>query len=391
MAARKEQAWSWARRLADPALALLVFGLSIQPLLADQDCRCATYSVWDYLLVALQCAPIAVRRRWPFSALLLSGIATSVYGTSALPDPPVNYAALVLMYNVAAHGTRRASHVSAFIAAVAIVVTFAWDWPSWDYQDLTVVLATFVTAYVLGDSVRTRRERTAAIEARAAQLEATRNAEAAAAVAAERNRIARELHDSVAHHVSLMVIQAEAGPVAVERQPDRAVDAFEAISSTGKHAMTEMRELLGVLKQDDATADRAPQPGLHDLADLVARTRTANVEVRLAVTGTERPLPTSIDLSAYRVLQEALTNCVRHAPGTSVDVTVHYGDHLVLDVVDRGPHGDLRGSPDQSSTGHGLISMRERVALTGGRLEVGRRGRGWRVHAELPIPPEPPV
>ena len=228
------------------------------------------------------------------------------------------------MYSVAAHASRRAVYLSAAIAALSITIALTLDWPAWDYQDLTVPLATFVTAYVLGDSVRTRRERTSALEARAAQLERTRVAEAAAVVSAERNRIARELHDSVAHHVSVMVIQAEAGPVAVESRPDRAVETFESISATGKQAMAEMRELLGVLKEEVASS-REPQPGLARVADLVARTRLTGLDVELRWLGTQRELSTALDLSAYRVIQEALTNCLRHAPGSSVSVVVEFG------------------------------------------------------------------
>lgn len=373
--------------VADPLLALLVFGLASQPLLAGYECECESIPAWGYFLVAVQCAPVAVRRRWPFAALIVTGLATSVYGVTSLPDPPVYYAALVLMYSVAAHASRRAVYLSAAIAALSITVALTLDWPAWDYQDLTVPLATFVTAYVLGDSVRTRRERTAALEARAAQLERTRVAEAAAVVSAERNRIARELHDSVAHHVSVMVIQAEAGPVAIERRPEQAVQTFESIGATGKQAMAEMRQLLGVLKED-GTSSREPQPGLAQVDDLVARSRLAGLDIELDLRGVPRELPTALELSAYRVIQEALTNCLRHAPGSAVTIIVRFGSELSLEVSDGGPAVPPSTSLAEPHSGNGLTAMHERVSVLGGRLEAGPHGDGWRVSASLPIPDE---
>lgn len=373
--------------VADPALALIVFGLAAQPLLAGHDCDCTSIPAWGYLLVAVQSAPVAVRRKWPFAALFVTGLATSAYGVTSLPDPPVYYAALVLMYSVAAHSTRRVVYLSAAIAALSITVALTLDWPEWDYQDLTVPIATFVTAYVLGDSVRTRRERAAALEARATQLERARTAEAAAVVSAERNRIARELHDSVAHHVSVMVIQAEAGPLTVESRPGLAIETFESIGATGKQAMTEMRQLLGVLKEDIASP-REPQPGLARVDDLVAHTRLAGLDVALNVRGTPRILPTALDLSAYRVIQEALTNCLRHAPGSDVTVGVGFGKELLLEVTDNGPTTKRSITIDETHSGNGLTAMHERVSLMGGQLDVGPYGSGWRVRATFPLPVE---
>jgi signal transduction histidine kinase len=371
---------------ADPALALLVFGLSIQPLLNARDCGCDAAPDWGFVLVAAQCIPLAFRRRWPLPTTLATGLLTTWYGLSALPDPPVAYAGLVALYTVAAHGSRRESRIAAGVAVVAIATSFVVDAGNADYQDYTVVTATFATAYLLGESSRNRRARAAELEERALQLERTRVAEAETAVVAERNRIARELHDAVAHHVSMMVVQAEAGPVAVNGQPDRAIDAFDAISVAGKQALAEMRQLLGVLKSDEG-GPREPQPGIEQVPDLVSGAAAAGLDVNLTIVRAAASVPLAVSLATYRVVQESLTNCLRHAPSAHVDVRVEHGDRLEISVDD---DGSLPSSPGwqepRAEAGHGLVAMRERIVLVGGALEYGpKAGGGWSVHASIPV------
>jgi signal transduction histidine kinase len=379
---------AWLPRLrpfADPAIALVAFGLSAQPLLSRGDCGCQDIPAWAWVLVAGECAPLAVRRRWPLPVVLVVGLLSAAYGLSSLPDPPVYYAGLVALYTVAAHATARLAYIALAVSALTIAVTLVLDAPNADYQDVTVVVATWATAFMLGESARHRRERAARLEERTAQLERTNAAEAAAAVEAERNRISRELHDAVAHHVSMMVVQAEAGPVVVDREPDKAVAAFDAISASGKQALAEMRQLLGVLKKTDE-APLAPQPGIDQVPDLVGRAESAGLAISVTVKGDRPPLPLAVDLSAYRVVQEALTNCVRHAPSALVQVVLEYGDDLVIDVSDDGPEGDRVDWGDApASTGNGLTAMRERVAMVGGTLRAGpRQPTGWTVRAVLP-------
>jgi signal transduction histidine kinase len=379
---------AWLRRLrplADPAIALVVFGLSAQPLLNRGDCGCDDIPGWAWVLIAAQSAALAVRRRWPLSVVIVVGLLSAVYGLSSLPDPPVYYAGLVALYTVAAHSTAAGAYIAAAMSAVAIVVTLIIDAPNSDYQDVTVVVATWATAFLLGESARHRRERATQLEERAAQLERTRAAEASAAVTAERNRIARELHDAVAHHVSMMVVQAEAGPVVVDTDPGRARQAFDTISASGKQALAEMRQLLGVLKRADS-APLEPQPGVDQLDDLVRGAEAAGLEVSLTVTGERAPLPLAVDLSAYRVVQEALTNCIRHAPHASVHVVVQYGEELVLDIIDGGSDGHrVEWGDAPAATGNGLAAMQERVAMVGGSINAGPlRDAGWSVRAVLP-------
>jgi signal transduction histidine kinase len=339
-----------------------------------------------------QCLPLVLRRRWPFAVVLVTGLLAIGYGLSSWPDPPVPYAGLVGLYSAAAHASRRLARLAAGLAAVGIGAAMAFDWPNADLKDVVLNYLVFATAWLLGDSARGRRDQARQLEARAEQLERTRVAEAERAVAEERNRIARDMHDVVAHNVSIMVVQAEAGPVVVERDPRRAVEVFDAISATGKQALAEMRRLLGVLREHPT--ELGPQPGVAYIPDLVAGVRAAGLDVDLEVTGEVRSLPPGVDLSAYRLLQEALTNVMRHAGPARARVRVEYGDDaLRLEVTDDGV-GAL-GSPDtdpdpdpepNSGAGHGLVAMRERVALVGGTLRAGPRpGGGWAVTAALPV------
>ncbi|MCW2607231.1 MAG: Signal transduction histidine kinase [Frankiales bacterium] len=337
---------------------------------------------WAYALVVAECLPLLWRRRQPFAVGLVVGLLTAAHGLATVPEPAVPFAGLVGLFSVAAYASRRLSVLAAGIAAVTIVVTLVLDRAGANAQDYTVTLLVFATAWLLGDSVRLRRERAAELEDRIEQAERLREVEAERVLAEERARIARELHDVVAHAVSLMVVQAEAGPVVVARDPARAVGAFDTISATGKQALTEMRRLLGVLRTDQA-GPLAPQPGLHRLDDLVVSFRDAGLPVELVVQGEPRPLPQGIDLSAYRILQEALTNVLKHAGPARAQVGVRYEPAAVVLTVEDDGLGAATSAP---SGGNGLVGMRERAALLDGTVHAGPAGDGWRVEAHLPAP-----
>jgi signal transduction histidine kinase len=202
------------------------------------------------------------------------------------------------------------------------------------------------------------------------------------AVSEERARIARELHDVVAHGVSVIAVQADAAEAALEHDPARAEAPLQAIRGSAQDALAEMRRMLGVLRADDEGSDRAPQPGLAELPELVEHARAAGVPVELELDGEPRPLPASLDVTAYRIVQEALTNIRKHAPGAATTVRVAWrADGIELSVRDRGP------GPDGHGDGHGLLGMRERVRIHGGRLRTGpAAGGGFEVSAELPVP-----
>ena len=408
------QRWEWA---ADAAVAVIVLLMLLQPLLGDgdSDCDCGPIAWWGYALVVVQALPLVWRRRWPLAVVLVSGGAAAVYGMAELPDPPVPFAALVAVYSVAAHDTRRRANLAGGIGIVLVSLVLVTD-PGADLADVTVNYLVFVTAWLLGDGTRRRRELASELEERTAYLERTRAAEAAAAAAEERNRIAREMHDVVAHHLSLMVVQAEAGPVVVRSDPKGAEEAFDAISATGKEALTQMRRLLGVLRpgevaRDEAAAEAdgpgradaaapdvplAPQPAATEIPDLVSRLRAAGLAVDLVVEGAVEALPPAVDLTAYRIVQEALTNAMRHGRPTQIRVMVRCGVEAVDLVVENdglGAEASLLSGPSAAggqpgSRGQGLVAMRERASLVGGWVTAGPADGGWRVHARLPVSEE---
>ena len=380
--------WSRApwrsERPVDTGIALVVLVFLLQPVYDSAQCGCDPFPWWGYLLIGLEVLPLVWRRRWPFVMPLLSGVCTFLYGISSLHDAAVSYAGLVGLYTVAAYASRRLALTAGAIAVLGIGASMVIDARA-DLQDAVTNYLLFAMAWLLGDSTRGRRERARVLEARAEQLERTRAAESQRAVVEERNRIARELHDVVTHSVSLMVVQAEAGPVVVESDPERAVAVFDSISATGKEALTEMRRLLGVLRAGDGDDERlVPQPGLDRLTELVAGARTAGLDVELDVHGPVRSLGAALELSAYRVVQEALTNAVRHSSGSRATVRVSYREEALEVVVD--DDGAGRGPARLPHGGNGLLAMRERVALIDGRLEAGPvDGGGWRVAVELPV------
>lgn len=348
---------------------------------------------------AVMCVAIALRRRWPEKMLvvvLVTGLAQLV-----LDIEPVaaDFAMLVIVYTVAAVGARWASRF-ALATGLGAATLSQIRWP----QEHTsaaglVAIAVFQTvpfalAWVLGDSMRTRRAYFAQLEERAARLEKEREAQAKVAVAAERARIARELHDVVAHNVSVMVVQADGAAYVLDSAPDQAKKALETISSTGRQALAEMRRLLGVLRTGEhkEAGEYVPQPDVEQIDDLVQQCRTSGLPVDFKVEGTPRPLPSGVELTAYRIVQEALTNTRKHGgPNTGASVRlVYFDDGLGLLVEDDGkgaPH-ELYEEGGVDGQGHGLIGMRERVGMVGGTLDAGPRpGGGFRISALLPLKP----
>ena len=242
-------------------------------------------------------------------------------------------------------------------------------------------------AWAIGDSMRNRRAYYAALEDRAARLERERDAQAQIAAAAERARIARELHDVVAHNVSVMVVQADGASYALDSSPERARQALAAISSTGRQALEEMRRMLGVLRSAAEQSGVDPLPGIGQLGELLDQTRAAGLAVSFAVEGVPAPLPDGVALAAYRTVQESLTNVRKHAHATKVLVRLRVDDRTadltVLDNGDAGATGDKEHEP-----GFGLLGMRERIALLGGTATAAPEpGHGWRVEVCLPLPP----
>ncbi|MCX4653210.1 sensor histidine kinase [Streptomyces microflavus] len=343
---------------------------------------------------------VALRRRLPEKMLLLA-IAVGVLQLVGDVRPSIgNFAMLVITFTVATIGERWASRLALICSLTAAGLSqLRWEAEpggSWPQQIFVTVIMTvpFVLAWVMGDSLRTRRAYFNQLEERAARLEREREAQSKVAVAAERARIARELHDVVAHNVSVMVVQADGAAYVMDAAPDQARQALETISSTGRQALAEMRRLLGVLRTGDTRegGEYVPQPDVEQIEDLVDQVRRTGLAVDFKVEGTARPLPSGVELTAYRIVQEALTNTRKHGgpdAGASVRL-VYFDDGLGLLVEDdgRGAAHELYEDGGADGAGHGMIGMRERVGMVGGTLDAGPRpGGGFRISALLPLKP----
>lgn len=345
------------------------------------------------------CVVVALRRRMPEKMLVLAAVMGFVQLVVDVEVMTADFAMLVIIYTVAADGARWASRFA--LAGGLCAGTLAQlRWPANESGALSGVLIAifqtvpFALAWVLGDSIRTRRAYLAQLEERAARLEKEREAQAKVAVAAERARIARELHDVVAHNVSVMVVQADGAAYVMDTAPDQARKALETISGTGRQALAEMRRLLGVLRtgEHQEGGEYVPQPDVEQLDDLIEQCRVSGLPVDFKVEGTPRPLPSGVELTAYRIVQEALTNTRKHGgpnAGASVRL-VYFDDGLGLLVEDDGkgaPH-ELYEEGGADGQGHGLIGMRERIGMVGGTLDAGPRpGGGFRISALLPLKP----
>jgi signal transduction histidine kinase len=339
----------------------------------------------------LLAAPVAFRRKVPVSAFAIAQVA-ALWQIASNHLSGAILAIFVLLYTVAAYRPRRVSVTALCVSFVASGITGLIFWPFPAGLQLTARLlvagvmfgGSVLTAWVLGDSMRYRRGYYAALEDRAARLEAERDAQAKVAAAAERARIARELHDVIAHHVSVMVVQADGAAYALRSSPETTEKALQAISGTGRQALNEMRHLLGVLRTAGDQAQLAPVPGLGELRELLDQARAAGLAVTYTLSGAPRELPEGAELAAYRVVQESLTNTRKHAGlAASAAVTLRYEpDGLTVEVTDDG-----LTTPAVSTGGHGLAGMRERIEMYGGTVHAGPlEGGGFRVVARLPCP-----
>ncbi|MER8185605.1 sensor histidine kinase [Kitasatospora sp. NPDC094015] len=248
----------------------------------------------------------------------------------------------------------------------------------------------FILCWAWGRLTRVRRAYLVELEDRAARLERERDAQAKVAVAAERARIARELHDVVAHNVSVMIVQADGAAYVLDNSPQQAKEALGAIAATGRQALVEMRRLLGVLRTAGTTGDYVPQPGVEELPELLEQVRVAGLPVDFATTGDPRELPRGLELTVYRIVQEALTNVRKHGgPGVRARVAVDFRDQDLEVLVEddgRGSTAEQLVDGGTDGLGHGLIGMRERVGMVSGSLDIGPRpGGGFRIRAVLPL------
>jgi signal transduction histidine kinase len=384
------------RVLFDVAVAGMVTMLAVIDVASVSDQRLPGERPADafaYTLVIAGSMSLVWRRRAPIVVLaVVSTTIAAVYLRGHGAFLPV--LGLPALYAVAAHTARRAVAWWALgLASVGLMVAASVSLldtdDGFEYLTALSMIASLVGAVVAGVVIRNRERIFVDSERRAAAAEADRLAEAERAVVRERSRIAREMHDVVAHGMSVIAVQAAAGREIVHANPDKAADVFASIEAVGRESLMELRRMLGVLRDSgDDGASRSPQPGISDIAVAVAQSSEAGVATDLIVEGWRRPLSAGIELAAFRIVQEALTNVRRHA-GRSASATVHISyeaDNLVVEVTDdgRGAVTSLAGAG--TGTGHGLIGMRERVEIYGGELTSGPRlGGGFAVCAILPI------
>jgi signal transduction histidine kinase len=342
-----------------------------------------------YVLVLLHTLPLVARRRFPGAVLAVcvaSGLAITALG---VPPSFLGPAMPVAVYSVAAYGRRWVSLAGLVVAELGLAAV--WLTPAMLERSSFLFFMGFIAvAWVLGHFVGDRQVYAAQLEERTAELEEAREELARRAVVEERRRLARELHGVVAHAMSVIAVQSGVGAHVADSRPEEVGKALAAIEVTSRGALEELRRLLGVLRQDsEVQASLMPVPGLANLDSLLAEVGKAGLAVRVRVEGTPLQLPAGVDLSAYRIVQEALTNVVKHAGPAHAEVTIGYRDQEVtVEVTDDGRGAVPPASDGRVGTGHGLIGMRERVAAFSGDLQVGPRpGGGFRVAARLPLPP----
>jgi signal transduction histidine kinase len=325
------------------------------------------------------------RRRTPLLVLVVLAVVLGL-GSLVVPpsgDDPITpaIAVAVALYSVGAHteGIRAVLGAAAMLVVVLAIV--ATDPEQATAGSYVFFLLVFGGPWLAGRAIRHRRQSERQLERRAVTAEREREERARRAVAEERARIARELHDVVAHAISVIVLQARGGRRSLD-DPDEARRAMDAIESTGTQALAEMRRLLGLLRQEDEELSLAPQPSLSSLEGLATQVTEAGLPLQVTVEGQVQELPPGIDLSAFRIVQEALTNALKHAGPATAHVVVRYReDELELEIVDTGP-----GEGVAEGGGHGLVGMRERASLYGGEVKAGRRtGGGFGVRVRLPL------
>jgi len=350
------------------------------------------------VLTLLAILPLAFRRRYPLVVLCVMTGALIAYRSLNIPESDfTGYALLLAFFNAGAYGRYPWRHWARGIAGVIMLafLTYTiffigrpWIFPAKAvlYQISVILLNTFLfgAAWWIGDVFRIRQEREGQLQERTAQLEKERDENARRAVLDERVHIAREVHDVVAHHVSVMGIQAGAARRVLKQQPDKVGEVLSQIEESSRQAVAEMHRLLGFLRQQSQADELAPQPSLQQLDTLISHTREAGLQVEVKIEGERRALPPGVDLSAYRIVQEALTNTLKHAGPCKATVTIRYTQSAIdLEIFD---DGRITSAVDVDGKGRGIIGMRERVTLHGGEFMARKiPGTGFLVRVKLPL------
>lgn len=364
--------------LVDVALALVLFAVKLATLaLGIQPGPAVMYAFLPFWTL-----PFAWRRRYPVAlALVIALTGLSEYAAAGYHNSVVALLAWVLVpYNIGAHvrGLRRIVLAMAIVGAAGLTVGIAHGPRT--LWNIVALLFLQVAPLLAGLWIRQLRLRTAMLEQLARQLEREHEEQARTAVAEERARIARELHDEIAHAMSVIAVQADAAEGALGRDPALVERPLIAIRETARDALADMRRVLGGLRGGEQ-AELAPDPGLERIGALVEQTRAGGIDVDLRIEGEPAPLPSPLDLAAYRVLQEGLTNVRKHAAASRVEIVIRYErDAVAVEIADDGD-----GSGAGGGTGRGLAGLRERVALFGGEFVAGPRRRGFALRVRLPL------
>ncbi len=382
-------------RVIDTAVALVLTAAALAIVIGrpdgDNDFRAD-----DFLgtaLVLMQTLPLAVRRAFPLGVLAVIDsalVAHSVLGYEVVQAG--TFGSLVAVYGAASLSDNRGSMLAAAITAAGIAGFYATNRGDWGLLDVATTSATWAVAWFAGTFVRLRGEQAEAAGARVASLELEHEARAREAVADERARIARELHDIVGHALNVIVIQAAGSRRVFDSRPEVPRDALASIESTGREALFDMERMLGVLRTTEVDDPASgPQPGLAQLDGLVAHVAEAGIPVEVIVEGDRLEVPASVELSAYRIVQESLTNCLKHSRASHATVIVRYRpEDLEVEVIDSG-RGSSEHQGKVNKGGRGHLGMRERVALFGGEISIGPISPpgGYRVWARLPFKSSP--
>jgi signal transduction histidine kinase len=345
-----------------------------------------TTSLWIAVpMIVIGIAPLLWWRRFPFGApaavFVINALESFVDGRLVTFTAATFFGVLaaVFLFGILADWRQAVAGLGIAFAAAGVVTT---NHPTQGWTDFLGVGLLFGVVWLAAFAIGRKLEQASAAQERAERLEREREAEARAAVAEERARIARELHDVVGHSVSVMTVQASAVRRRLTPDQEEEREALEIVEQTGREALAEMRRLVGVLRRPEEGPALAPQPSLEHLDRLVAQARESGLPVEVKIEGEPTQLPPGVDLTAYRLVQEGLTNAIKHARASKADVVVRYGDGIVeVTVTDDGP-----GGGDGGGGGHGLVGMRERVTVYGGELEAGPRPEGgYSLKARLPV------
>jgi len=398
-------------RMQDLTLALALAAYNVGSLVPEARQLSLPYAA--FALVVLQTLPLTWRRRWPVAVFLAVGIPRSIYDQLGFAFAPLPLASAISYYTVMDRSSTRVRWAISALLLAGIIRSQLLPGHTEPY-DLFVVLLEFAVAGMAGILSRTRRSYLQEVEARAEQAEAGRDRQVALAAEQERTRIARELHDVVAHHVSLMAVQSEAAAALLPGRPAEAGKSVQIIGETAREALTELRRLLGVLRGPadlaglaESRASTSPSPSISELDEVLTQVRRAGIAVDLRVEGSPGKLAPGVGLTAYRIVQEALTNTVRHSGAGEAAVTVRYEPgYVTVSVTDSG-HGPAAAADGQTAAlaaadpaagrngsrapagpgGFGLAGIAERVASCGGSLTVGPgQAGGFAVTARLPAP-----